>query len=580
MKTLKYTYLIVFAALTAVMAACSSDEDVVGHASERADGKVPVRLHIRVAGQSNTSSLNTRATWSDENATDDEMMNMWVVIAVHAEDDTNTPKQYEEGDIVFIHASIPEPSSREIDDLVYLLPGKYHFYSFANIDLSWLGGKGIIGYNKFANLLESSEQVELPMYFIKGNVTPQPGITYPQPGEIYNISFGSSENIKYHDIYISDSDHSEYDFGISTYTVDIDGNGFDPTNYDPEHYTDNGFGSKGIPMSNVQQNIEVTGSDDVDLIVVRMMAKIEVQVTNERATPVVINSISLTDVTDNVDDNLKLLPNYGTTPDYPGDMEAHHKDLQPNLGSGATKGNLIFTPAGDEADRTVAPGGTKSFTFYVNESVAPDNASGLFYLTLGFNGETEYHHALINQKGSTSADDDAWHYIARNDYRIIPVHLTDWLFRIEPIAFAPIAGYPAVTVRSNAQTATFSTGGMIALQPFVKKKNDATWRDFDDVEVTYGEVVPDDTDPTKDDVEKSWNASISWTNANGVKQSGDGKILTTPFTYDPATKCIIGELNNNLPAGTYKTAVTIKLKLGPLGNQYTYSFTCDVVLQK
>ena len=92
--------------------------------------------------------------------------------------------------------------------------------------------------------------------------------------------------------------------------------------------------------------------------------------------------------------------------------------------------------------------------------------------------------------------------------------------------------------------------------------------------------MKDANDDTKDDVEKSWNASISWKNANGVKQSGDGKILTTPFTYDPVTKCIIGELNNNLSAGTYKTAITIKLKVGPSGNQYTYSFTCDVVLQK
>ena len=200
-------------------------------------------------------------------------------------------------------------------------------------------------------------------------------------------------------------------------------------------------------------------------------------------------------------------------------------------------------------------------------------------MSLGFDGEAEYHHALINQKGSTTDDDDAWHYIARNDYRIIPIHLTDWLFRIEPIAFVPIAGYPAVLLSSNALTATYNTGGMIALQPFVKKYNDTSWRDFDDLEVTYGEVVE-----TSDgvDEEASWAASIHWKNANGTDVSGEGKIVTSPFIYDPDTNYIIGELNNdnNFAPGTYKTAITFKLKLGPQGEQYTYTFTCDVVLQK
>ena len=158
----------------------------------------------------------------------------------------------------------------------------------------------------------------------------------------------------------------------------------------------------------------------------------EVWLYNEGANDVVVNSVSLTDVTANAANNLKLLPNYGTAPNYPDDMDAHHKDIQPNLGSGATRDNLTITLPGDAAQRTVAHGNTEpvKFTFYVNESIAPDNGSGLFYLSFGFEGQTEYHHALISQKGSTAADDDAWHYIARNDYRIIPIHLTDWLFRL------------------------------------------------------------------------------------------------------------------------------------------------------
>ena len=74
MKTLfRYTSLILLAAMTVVMAACSSDDDAVG-AEQRADGKVPVRIRLHVAGQCGDTQTSTRAPWQDDNATDDEMM--------------------------------------------------------------------------------------------------------------------------------------------------------------------------------------------------------------------------------------------------------------------------------------------------------------------------------------------------------------------------------------------------------------------------------------------------------------------------------------------------------------------------
>ena len=169
--------------------------------------------------------------------------------------------------------------------------------------------------------------------------------------------------------------------------------------------------------------------------------------------------------------------------------------------------------------------------------------------------------------------------------------LTDWQFRIEPLAFVPIAGYPAKTLSSDALTATFSTGGMIALQPFVKKYDDDTWRDLGDSEITFGNEVLDNDDEV--DEEASWEASITWKNADGDNSpSGAGKIVTTPFRYDPVTKSIIGELNNDLDASNYtvnglsvftkdghkcfKTTFTVCLTLG----EYTYSFTFNVILQK
>ena len=311
-------------------------------------------------------------------------------------------------------------------------------------------------------------------------------------------------------------------------------------------------------MSNYQE-IEITGETNVDLIVVRMVAKIELQITNEATYPITVKNASLTDVTLDGPGQICVFPNLnnaGTGHEH--QMNFTHKDIKPHISDEAFVGGYTHP-----VNKTIAAGETEIVTFYVNESKAPKNASGLFYLSLGFdmeNNEVEYHHALINQKGSTTTDNNAWDYIARNDYRIIPVHLTDWMLRVEPLAFPPIAGYPAATLSSDALTTTFATGGPIILQPFVKKRTDSNWRDFSDPEVT--------------------NVSVSWTNSNGTNEAGAGKIFEVGLSYDVDTHCIVGTLNNNLAAGTYKTAVTVNVTVGPTGNQYNYSFTFDIVLQK
>ena len=508
--------------MVATMVACSSDDDAAS-VEQRPDGNEFVSLRLGVAGNNDMSKTKTRArtiNWNDGNATDDEMMNLWVVVVTNTSD----------GSVVKCIACRPPVGSteQEIDEVGNVLRGNYTVYSFANISVQ-----------NVCSLLGLTAPATLPAI---GNTPVDISVT----GTVTNAAARMAT---------------------------VNGNNFDPT------AADNGYGEKGIPMSNVQ----TISPDDQerDLIVVRMLAKIEVQVFNDGETDATIESISLTDITPNAENNLKLLPNYGTTPDFPDDMEAHHRDLQPNLGTGAKPtGNMTYTPAAGSG--VVAHTGHRSsdatpqpvtFTFYVNESAKPENntsatlgnGSGLFYLTLGIKTGTGedvvYSHALIDQRGETEADNGAWHYIARNDYRVIPVILSDWLFRIEPLAFVPIAGYPAVMLSSDAQKATFSTGGPIILQPFVKKRTDTNWRDFSDPDVEF--------------------VSVHWSNSDGDDQSGAGKILESPLQYDATSKCLYGVLNNSLAARLYKTAVTITVKLGPTaGPQYTYSFTCDVILDK
>jgi hypothetical protein len=145
------------------------------------------------------------------------------------------------------------------------------------------------------------------------------------------------------------------------------------------------------------------------------------------------------------------------------------------------------------------------------------------------------------------------------------------------MSLPPIGGYPTGTASSDGLKVTFNAGGMIALQPFVKKRTESNWRDFGNAEVNPGVEVTTG-DPATLDVEASWNASITWKNSNGTKQSGNDCIIKTPFTYDSANKCFVGELNSDkVNSGNNKTAVTITVKLGPPdGAQFTYSFTCDV----
>ena len=178
--------------------------------------------------------------------------------------------------------------------------------------------------------------------------------------------------------------------------------------------------------------------------------------------------------------------------------------------------------------------------------------------------EEEIRYGVTTHYGNGSDGQNGFNVIRRNDWIHIPIILTDWQLRIEPLAFVPIAGYPATTVGNDGLTTTFSTGGMIALQPFVKKYSDATWRDFNDSEVTL--------------------VSVHWKNADGTNVYGSTEIVKSQFVYDENSKCLIGELNQDLVGSNYMTTFTVDVILGPTDdnddtNNYDYSFTFNVILQ-
>ena len=246
------------------------------------------------------------------------------------------------------------------------------------------------------------------------------------------------------------------DAAVTAATATINGNGFDPT-------TNNNYGSPGIPMSNKQSlTVPSSGSISKDLIVVRMLAKMELCITNSTGADVTVKKITLTDVTSNVADNLKLLPSL-TTAANADDMEAHHQDVRPNLNNTPTTTDFVVL----STDKAIANGSTENVTFYVNESATPANNGGLFQLSLELDGG-EYRYSLISNNTQNE-----WNYIARNDYRIIPITLDDYKFELIPYDFPPIGVYPVsvkeLNTSENLYEFTFHDYGHFHLLPKVTK---------------------------------------------------------------------------------------------------------------
>ena len=218
-------------------------------------------------------------------------------------------------------------------------------------------------------------------------------------------------------------------------TVDFDsknwkmnGNGFDVT-------------TKGIPMSNKQEiTIDATGNPtQKELWVVRMLAKVTLRFKNPSATPLVINDITISDITKNSNkngdkENIKLLPNH---------TDADHDQVvcSPNLvEQAATESYTYKLPspktikAGDKTENEVS--------FYVNESAA-GNTSKYFIINLNTSAGVK-RYALFQD----------WTTIARNDHHILPISLDDYKLKFDVQSFSAIGLYPSIT--DNGTTLSYT----------------------------------------------------------------------------------------------------------------------------
>ena len=217
---------------------------------------------------------------------------------------------------------------------------------------------------------------------------------------------------------------------------------------------------KGIPMSNKQTIPVEKKATEVDLEVVRMVAKMQLNLTNVTGSDIKVTKVQLSDITDNgtsTAPNLYLLPT----------DKVEGVSCTPHLATTATSSTYSYDVP--EQQQTVKSGkGTTSLTFYVNESQAHDPSQ--FELTLttqGADGTTEKNrYAILN-----------WTEIARNDYRVIPITLDDYKLTFDVKYFTAIGVLPP-TVTDDGQTLDldFSYYGDIHLVPKIEK-----WSDGSDV---------------------------------------------------------------------------------------------------
>lgn len=208
--------------------------------------------------------------------------------------------------------------------------------------------------------------------------------------------------------------------------------------------------AKGIPMSN-KQTVNITSKkQQVDLKVIRMMAKVELNFTNDTGYDLNIKSVKLTDITDNAANNVSLLP-----------MKDASGNVVPNINAAATYKDYEVM-IGGTAGTKVANGGKLQTTFYVNESVARNPK----YFVLSINTDKG---TVTNRIAMTE-----WSKIARNDYLIIPVKLVDYRIELEPQVFTGIGVIPELSYRGDRITATFKSYGEFHLKLHVYKRSDNT----------------------------------------------------------------------------------------------------------
>jgi len=291
--------------------------------------------------------------------------------------------------------------------------------------------------------------------------------------------------------------------------------------------------SDGYPMSN-KQVVNITDNQQViNLEVIRMVAKAQLTITNATDHAINLQTITLSDVTQNGNPNIKLLPNVDS-----------NNQLQVNLANSVKKGTITLTAA-ENNGITIEARATQTACFYMNESLVDkgeDGGNRYFILSLttvdAATGATSNHrYAMLS-----------WNEIRRNDYLKIPIKLEDYQIRWKVEAFSPIGVLPKVTDDGENLSLDFGYYGEFHIKPEVIKLSRTGSQTLSVSEWQMG------TNATGSD---------GWTLQEQNPQGTDGiNIFDASPSWLPSAYRLEGEMGNRTGSAIYTMKILVRQKNG------------------
>lgn len=291
----------------------------------------------------------------------------------------------------------------------------------------------------------------------------------------------------------------------------------------------------GYPMSNKQTVDVVDNQQVINLEVIRMVAKVQLSITNATDHDIVLKSITLSDVTLNGNRNIKLLPN----------VDSANKLKGVNLADGVAKGTITLKADENNKGITIGEGATQTACFYMNESLVDkgeDGGNRYFILSLttvdAATGATSNHrYAMLS-----------WNEIRRNDYLKIPIKLEDYQIRWKVEAFSPIGVLPKVKDDGENLSLDFGYYGEFHIKPEVIKLSRTGSQTLSVSEWQMG------TDATGSD---------GWTRKEQNPQGEDGvNIFDCSPSWVPSAYRLEGEMGNRTGSAIYTMKIKVKEQNG------------------
>lgn len=311
-------------------------------------------------------------------------------------------------------------TAADIDPLdeIRLSPGTYHVYAFANIDTAYLNELGIKEGGRIP------DDISALRYTISDHFNAAEDANGHQRGQLLPVDTFAAAGC-----YVPMT-------GLAPQVVEV--------------------------STRVNQTFHIE--------VRRLFAKLEFVFRNTTEHNLQVNSISVGDMTTNMQGGSVLLMNYEENRNY--------VNLPYNLPD-ATLTDSFASPS-----VVYASGASVNHSYYVLESRS-NSITNAFDLSFGVTQMGESASGVEADDMRYALTDPATlTLIHRNDWITIPITFSEWQMRLEARCYPPIGGYPETQVEeteSDEFVVTFSGGGDFVIRPFIRRYYDGSdWFGIDD----------------------------------------------------------------------------------------------------